>query len=129
MLSNRFPDASAAPDYNTVDATLWYVEAIRAYHVATGDDALLKELYPVTAHSFLAPLADHVADYGIGSIAEIFDGDPPFTPNGCIAQAWSVAETLQAWHSCLGPDARSSQVHIVVTSSRTRVTDNSCPQC
>ena len=29
---------------------------------------------------------------------EIFDGDPPFTPNGCIAQARSVAETLRAWH-------------------------------
>ena len=47
---------------------------------------------------FLAPLADHLSDYGIGAIAEIFDSDPPFTPNGCIAQAWSVAETLRAWH-------------------------------
>jgi len=307
MLPNRFPDAGAAPEYNTVDATLWYVEAIRAYHAATGDDTLLKELYPVleeiirwhrggtrysikedpadgllasgepgvqltwmdarvgdwavtprtgkaveinalwynaframagfarrlrgsagpwdalaertksgftrfwndsagycydvvdspggnddalrpnqifavslpesplsaerqkrvvdacarhlltsfglrtlapahrdyrghyggdqrardgayhqgtawawllgpfalahfkvygdavTARSFLAPLADHLADYGIGSIAEIFDGDPPFTPNGCIAQAWSVAETLRAWHELSQP--------------------------
>ena len=51
-----------------------------------------------TARSFLAPLADHLSDYGIGSIAEIFDGDPPFTPQGCIAQAWSVAESLRAWH-------------------------------
>ena len=25
------------------------------------------------------------------------DGDPPFTPRGCIAQVWSVAETLGAW--------------------------------
>jgi predicted glycogen debranching enzyme len=47
MLPNRFPDAGEAPEYNTVDATLWYVEAIRAYHAATDDDALLKELYPV----------------------------------------------------------------------------------
>jgi len=30
-----------------VDATLWYFEAIRAYHVATRDDGLLKELFPV----------------------------------------------------------------------------------
>jgi len=44
------------------------------------------------------PLADHLADYGVGSIAEIFDGDAPFAPGGCIAQAWSVAETLRAWH-------------------------------
>jgi predicted glycogen debranching enzyme len=49
------------------------------------------------ARSFLAPLADHLGDHGLGSIAEIFDGDAPFTPNGCIAQAWSVAETLRAW--------------------------------
>jgi predicted glycogen debranching enzyme len=47
MLPNRFPDAGEAPEYNTVDATLWYVEAIRAYHEATTDDGLLKELFPV----------------------------------------------------------------------------------
>ena len=51
-----------------------------------------------TARSFLAPLADHLGDYGVGSIAEVFDGDPPFTPRGAIAQAWSVAEALRAWH-------------------------------
>jgi predicted glycogen debranching enzyme len=47
MLPNRFPDAGEAPEYNTVDATLWYVEALRAYHAATGDDTLLQELFPV----------------------------------------------------------------------------------
>jgi predicted glycogen debranching enzyme len=47
MLPNRFPDAGEAPEYNTVDATLWYFEAIRAYMAATGDDVLLRELYPV----------------------------------------------------------------------------------
>ncbi len=47
MLPNRFPDAGEEPEYNTIDATLWYVEAIRAYHAATGDDSLLAELYPV----------------------------------------------------------------------------------
>jgi predicted glycogen debranching enzyme len=46
MLPNRFPDAGETPEYNTIDATLWYFEAIRAYHAATGDDALLAELYP-----------------------------------------------------------------------------------
>jgi predicted glycogen debranching enzyme len=306
MLPNRFPDAGEAPEYNTVDATLWYVEAIRAYHEATGDDGLLKELFPVleaivaahregtrygirvdpadgllasgepgvqltwmdakvgdwvvtprtgkavevnalwynalralaafarhlgtpaaeyramaeqagagfhrfwyapggychdvidtpagddptlrpnqifavslpesplarerqrgvvnavasrlltshglrslapdhpdyrgryggdqgsrdgayhqgtvwawllgpfalahhrvyrdaeAARSFLLPLADHLGAHGVGSIAEIFDGDAPFRPDGCIAQAWSVAETLRAW-DVLGP--------------------------
>ena len=31
--------------------------------------------------------------------AEVFDGDAPFTPRGCVAQAWSVAETLRAWQT------------------------------
>ena len=38
--------AGEAPEYNTVDATLWYVEAVRAYHAATGDDGALRELFP-----------------------------------------------------------------------------------
>ncbi|HEX9820234.1 MAG TPA: amylo-alpha-1,6-glucosidase [Methylomirabilota bacterium] len=49
------------------------------------------------ARSFLRPLADHLGDYGVGSIAEIFDGEAPFRPGGCVAQAWSVAEILRAW--------------------------------
>ncbi len=47
MLPNRFPDAGEAPEYNTVDAALWYIEAVRAYHQATDDDALLRELFPI----------------------------------------------------------------------------------
>jgi predicted glycogen debranching enzyme len=49
MLPNRFPDAGEIPEYNTVDATLWYFEAIRAYHLATDDDELLQDLFPVLA--------------------------------------------------------------------------------
>lgn len=47
MLPNLFPEAGAEPQYNTIDATLWYFEAIRAYFAATGDEALLRELFPV----------------------------------------------------------------------------------
>lgn len=47
MLPNRFPDSGQAPEYNTVDATLWYFQALRAYHEASGDDELLKELLPI----------------------------------------------------------------------------------
>ncbi len=51
-----------------------------------------------TAMKFLEPLTDHLFSSGcLGSISEIFDGDPPQQPKGCIAQAWSVAETLRAW--------------------------------
>lgn len=49
MVPNRFPDAGETPEYNTVDATLWYVEAVRAYHAATGDEKLVRELFPVLA--------------------------------------------------------------------------------
>ncbi|HLF26516.1 MAG TPA: amylo-alpha-1,6-glucosidase [Anaerolineae bacterium] len=52
---------------------------------------------PVQAQTFLLPLFHHLADHGLGSLSEIFDGDPPFTPRGCFAQAWSVAEVLRAW--------------------------------
>ena len=54
------------------------------------------------ALALLEPLADHLADYGVGNIAEVFDADPPFLPGGCIAQAWSVAETLRAWADIAG---------------------------
>ena len=47
MLPDRFPDEGQTPEYNTVDATLRYFEAIRAYHEATGDEALVRDLFPV----------------------------------------------------------------------------------
>ncbi|MER3544984.1 MAG: glycogen debranching protein [Chloroflexota bacterium] len=52
---------------------------------------------PDRARSYLTPMAHHLSDAGLGTISEIFDGDPPFTPRGCFAQAWSVAEVLRAW--------------------------------
>jgi len=60
-----------------------------AYHRVTGDAAGARRL--------LEPLANHLRDAGMGTISEIFDGDPPHTPRGCPAQAWSVAEVLRAW--------------------------------
>jgi len=46
MLPNRFPDVGEAPEYNNVDATLWFFEAIRAYTEKTGDyDFVRQELY------------------------------------------------------------------------------------
>ncbi|MGK7893512.1 MAG: amylo-alpha-1,6-glucosidase [Xenococcus sp. (in: cyanobacteria)] len=52
---------------------------------------------PELARSFIEPMANHLQDACIGSISEIFDGDVPFTPRGCFAQAWSVAEVLRSW--------------------------------
>jgi predicted glycogen debranching enzyme len=47
MLPNVFPGAGETPEYNTVDAALWYIEAWRAYVEATGDDAALRRAFPV----------------------------------------------------------------------------------
>jgi len=55
---------------------------------------------PAKAASFLDPIANHLKSHGLGSVSEIFDGDPPFAPRGSIAQAWSVAEVLRAWAAC-----------------------------
>jgi glycogen debranching enzyme len=52
---------------------------------------------PELARSFLLPIAEHLQDACVGSISEIFDGDVPFVPRGCFAQAWSVAEVLRGW--------------------------------
>lgn len=50
-----------------------------------------------TALALLEPMRDHLFDAGLGSISEIFDGDPPHQPRGAPAQAWSVATVLEAW--------------------------------
>ncbi len=54
---------------------------------------------PSIAASFLQPMLQHLEAAGLGTASEIFDGDPPFIPNGCIAQAWTVGETLRAWRA------------------------------
>jgi glycogen debranching enzyme len=60
-------------------------------------DAWLK-VYPddrARARQFLAAFAEHLGEACIGTISEIFDAEAPFTPRGCVSQAWSVAEVLR----------------------------------
>ncbi|MDP8923023.1 MAG: amylo-alpha-1,6-glucosidase [Chloroflexota bacterium] len=52
---------------------------------------------PSRARPFLDGFVPHLSEACLGSISEIFDAEPPFTPRGCIAQAWSVAEVLRCW--------------------------------
>lgn len=48
--------------------------------------------------TFLQPLfQEGVFQAGLGTLSEIFDGDPPHEPRGCVSQAWSVAEPLRAY--------------------------------
>jgi predicted glycogen debranching enzyme len=78
----------------------WLLGPFALAHFAAYGDA-------AAARRYLEPMADHLGDHGLGSIAEIFDGDAPFAPRGCIAQAWSVAEILRAWQALAAP-ARSA---------------------
>lgn len=64
-----------------------YIDALRA----AGREVNVKEM--------LEPFHAHLLVAGIGQISEIFDGDAPHAPRGCIAQAWSVGEILR----CLAP--------------------------
>jgi glycogen debranching enzyme len=50
-----------------------------------------------TARGFLKGFELHLREACVGSISEIFDAEPPFTPRGCCAQAWSVAEVLRCF--------------------------------
>jgi predicted glycogen debranching enzyme len=54
MLPNRFPDAGSEAEYNTVDATLWYFEAVRAYLAKTGDLEFVRENLYVKLADILA---------------------------------------------------------------------------
>jgi len=64
MLPNVFPDAGSAPEYNTVDAALWYAEAIRACAAATRDPQFARDLFPVL-RAIVAGYSDGTR-YGIG---------------------------------------------------------------
>ncbi len=70
MLPNRFPEVGETPEYNTVDATLWYFEAVRATHAATGDDLLLRALFPTLAEI----VAWHIRGTRYGILADPADG-------------------------------------------------------
>jgi predicted glycogen debranching enzyme len=58
------------------------------------------------AAGLLSAFPEHLHTAGLGQISEIFDGDPPHRPRGCIAQAWSVAEMLRAMVEDIEPGAR-----------------------
>lgn len=67
-----------------------FITAIRRVH---GYSPASRE----TALRLIQPFRDQLRDHGAGYISEIFDGEEPALPRGCIAQAWSVAEVLRAY--------------------------------
>ncbi len=82
------PQRDGAYHQGTVWAFLLGHWALATYRV-TGD--------ATAAQAVLAGIEPHLSDAGLGQISEVFDGDPPHTPRGCPAQAWSVGCTLEAW--------------------------------
>lgn len=80
----------------------WLIGAYAEAHYRAHHD-------PVAALALLRPLEDHLRDAGLGTISEIFEGDPPHLPRGCIAQAWGVAEVLRMWRR-LEDDIRAASV-------------------
>lgn len=78
------------------NGTVWpwllgaYVKAYRKVHNYSEDS--LKDM-----QILLQGFNPHLEIAGIGTISEVFDGDYPHSPGGCIAQAWSVAEILRAY--------------------------------
>jgi predicted glycogen debranching enzyme len=65
---------------------------IKAYIKVNGSTEQARK----AAADFIKPFLNHIRDAGLGSISEIFDGNAPYYPRGCFAQAWSVAEVLRA---------------------------------
>jgi len=55
-----------------------------------------------------ALLREHLPEAGVGTVSEVFDGDPPHRPGGCISQAWSVAAVLHL-HALLQEGAAGSE--------------------
>jgi predicted glycogen debranching enzyme len=81
-------DRDAAYHQGTVWGWLLGPFALAHYRVYHDREAALR---------FLGLLGRQIYASGLGTLSEIFDGDAPFTPRGCIAQAWTVAEVLRAW--------------------------------
>jgi predicted glycogen debranching enzyme len=99
-LSPGHPDYKAKyfGDIHARDAA-YHQGTVWAWLIGPYIDAWLK-IYPdkvSEARQLLKGLLESMNEACIGSISEIFDADTPFTPRGCVAQAWSVAEVLRGW--------------------------------
>jgi predicted glycogen debranching enzyme len=99
-LSSQHPDYKSRydGDLRARDAA-YHQGTIWAWLIGPFIDAWVR-VYPEDregSRRFLKEFQTHLNEGGIGSINEIFDAAEPFTPRGCIAQAWSIAEVLRCW--------------------------------
>lgn len=104
-LSRDHPDYKSRyfGDLRARDAA-YHQGTVWAWLIGPYVDAWLK-VYPgefARARELLSGIAAHLDDACLGSVSEIFDAEPPYTPRGCVAQAWSVAESLRCWVKTAG---------------------------
>jgi glycogen debranching enzyme len=71
---------------------VWLIGPFIESHLKVGAD---KPMAVRQASRWIDAFDEHLHEAGLGYVSEIFDGDPPHNPGGCIAQAWSVAELLR----------------------------------
>lgn len=82
--------------YHYGTAWPWLLGPFTTAFLKTRDHTEVQREYAF--RNFLAPLfTAHICEAGLGTVSEIFDGDSPHAPRGCISQAWSVAELLRAY--------------------------------
>jgi len=78
----------------THQGTVWpwligpYADALRNVYGTT--EAVKREM-----QQMIMPFIAHLQQVGLGTVSEMFDGDPPHEARGCVARAWSVAEILR----------------------------------
>jgi glycogen debranching enzyme len=93
-------------DLRTRDAA-YHQGTVWAWLIGPFIDAWLK-VHPedrAGARRFLDGFIPHLDEACVGSISEVFDAIEPYTPRGCVAQAWSVAEVLRCWALTAEPEA------------------------
>jgi predicted glycogen debranching enzyme len=106
--------APGSPDYKSKyygdlrsrDAA-YHQGTVWAWLIGPYIDAWVK-LHPghsAEARRFLSGFIPHLDEQCIGSISEVFDAEEPYTPRGCVAQAWSIAEVLRCWVKTSGNGA------------------------
>jgi predicted glycogen debranching enzyme len=122
MLPNRFPDSGAEPEYNSVDATLWYFHAVDRYLTLSSDRRILRELFPVlrdivkwhvngTRHNIVMDRADGLISAGEPGVQltwmDAKVGDWVVTPRigkpvEINALWYNALRLMQAWITELG---------------------------
>jgi predicted glycogen debranching enzyme len=76
--------------YHQGTVWLWLIGPYIDVHLRLHNDR-------AAAQALLRPFVNHLWDACLGTFSEVTEPEPPYTPAGCFAQAWSVAEVLRCW--------------------------------